>query len=196
MSMRIPPTFQITSSDHVRPIRLGGNCGSKRKGYRRTKQSHKNANSEYRRCTVLPRCEAKVKAFQSAKMKRKTKVHRRTSVETPYTIYLFSTNPCCPANCTVTFSCLLHHPDGNPVPETLDGGATPSPPPPLIPPPTPNRDGPTPAPAPMPVKRAPVIHGSSVGGATIVADVEVDELLRITVAVAAAAAAPPLLLLL
>ena len=50
---------------------------------------------------------------------------RRTSVEIPYTMYLFSTNPCCPANRTVTFSCLFHHPDGSPVPATLDGGATP-----------------------------------------------------------------------
>jgi hypothetical protein len=104
-------------------------------------------------------------------------------------MYLFSTNPCCPANCTVTFSCLLHHPDGNPVPETLDGGATPTPPP--FRPATPNVGAPTPAPAP--VWRAPVTHGSSVGGATTVADVDEDELLRIIVAVAVAAAEPLLL---
>jgi hypothetical protein len=40
----------------------------------------------------------------------------------PYTMYLFNTNPCCPANLTVTPSSLFHHPDGCLVLATLEGG--------------------------------------------------------------------------
>ena len=42
-----------------RPTRFGGRAGSNRKGYLLTRQSHKKANSEYRRLTEVPRCTHK-----------------------------------------------------------------------------------------------------------------------------------------
>lgn len=43
-----------TKLSYLRCIRLGGSAGSNRNGYRRTRQSHRKTNSEYRRDTGAP----------------------------------------------------------------------------------------------------------------------------------------------
>ena len=48
-------SFETEAQVYLRCILLGGNAGRSRKGYRRTRQSHKNTNSEYRLATGNPR---------------------------------------------------------------------------------------------------------------------------------------------
>jgi hypothetical protein len=154
MSMRMPPALQITNSNityaqfvwEATAAVNGKDIDEPNNPTRKRIRSIADAPCYH--AVMSPHTEQIQKAKVNGNEKKRETRHRRTSVEIPYTIYLFSTNPCCPANCTVTFSCLFHHPDGNPLPETLDGGATPpTPPPPLIPP-TPNGDALAPAPAP------------------------------------------------
>ena len=79
------------------------------------RQSHKKANSEYRRWTGAPRYHLVVKVRISTQGEAEL-----TSVIISYTIYLLRMNPCGPSILTFTVSCLLHQSFGNPDPAKLD----------------------------------------------------------------------------
>lgn len=97
---------------HLRWMRLGGNAAIRRNGYRFTRQSHRNTNSEYRLCTGGPR----LRKVQHPIYMLTRHATRLTSLNSSYTVYRFRMNPCWPNIFTLIFSNFFHQSLGIPVP--------------------------------------------------------------------------------